>query len=114
MIAVSYLADTNMGKPDLGAGVRSFLPPRLGSQEAVLLATGILGATIMPHVIYLHSALMQDRADRADEARLRRMPRAQRVDVAGALSLAGVVKRAYGDARSGNLPHEGPQARLPH
>ena len=91
VIAVSYLAETIMGKPDFAAAARSFLPPRLGSREAVLLATGILGATVMPHVIYLHSALMQDRADRADEARLRRMLRAQRADVTVALGLAGVV-----------------------
>jgi manganese transport protein len=91
VIAASYLAETVMGRPDLGSAARSFLPPRLGSQEAVLLATGILGATVMPHVIYLHSALMQDRAEHADEARLRRMLRAQRLDVAVALSLAGVV-----------------------
>ena len=91
VIAVSYLAETLLGKPDVGAAVRSFLPPRLGDREAVLLATGILGATVMPHVIYLHSALMRDRADRADEARLRRMLRAQRIDVAVALCFAGVV-----------------------
>jgi manganese transport protein len=91
VIAVSYLAETVMGKPDLGAAARSFLPPRLGGAETVVLATGILGATVMPHVIYLHSALMQDRGGRADEARLRRMLRAQRVDVALALGVAGVI-----------------------
>jgi manganese transport protein len=91
VIGVSYLVETIMGKPDLGAAVSSFLPPRLGSREAVLLATGILGATVMPHVIYLHSALMQHRAERADVVRLRRMLRAQRLDVAVALGLAGVV-----------------------
>jgi manganese transport protein len=91
VIGVSYLIETIIGKPDLSAAASSFLPPRLGSKEAVLLATGILGATVMPHVIYLHSALMQDRAERADEARLRRMLRAQRIDVAVALGLAGVV-----------------------
>jgi manganese transport protein len=91
VIGISYLAETIMGKPDLGAAAHSFLPPRLGSDEAVLLATGILGATVMPHVIYLHSALMQDRAERADESRLRRMAHAQRVDVAVALGVAGVI-----------------------
>jgi manganese transport protein len=91
VIGVSYLAETVMGKPDLGAAARSLLPPRLGGEEAVLLATAILGATVMPHVIYLHSALMQDRGERADEARLRRMLRAQRADVAVALGLAGVI-----------------------
>jgi manganese transport protein len=57
----------------------------------VLLATGILGATVMPHVIYLHSALMQDQAPRAGTARLSRMLRAQRIDVTIALGVAGVI-----------------------
>jgi manganese transport protein len=91
IIAVSYLSETVMGKPDLGATAQSFLPPSLGGAETVLLATGIIGATVMPHVIYLHSALMQDRGRRADEARLRRMLRAQRIDVAGALTVAGLI-----------------------
>jgi manganese transport protein len=91
VIAISYFAETVMGKPDLGAAARSFLPPSLGGQDTVLLATGILGATVMPHVIYLHSALMEDRGKRADESRLRRMLRAQRADVAVALGVAGVI-----------------------
>jgi manganese transport protein len=91
VIAVSYLVETVMGKPDLSAVARSFAPPRLGGRESVLLATGILGATVMPHVIYLHSALMQDRGRGADESRLRRMLRAQRTDVSLVLALAGVI-----------------------
>ncbi len=91
VIGISYLAETVMGKPDLEAAAGSFLPPRLGGEETVLLASGILGATVMPHVIYLHSALMQNRASRADEGRLRRMLRAQRWDVAFALGVAGVI-----------------------
>ena len=91
VIGISYLAETAMGKPDLGATVGSFLPPHLRGPETVLLATGILGATVMPHVIYLHSALMQDRGKRADEPRMRRMLRAQRVDVLVALGVAGVI-----------------------
>ena len=91
VIAVSYLVETVMGKPDLSAVARSFAPPRLGGRENVLLATGILGATVMPHVIYLHSALMQDRGRGADESRLRRMLRAQRTDISLVLALAGVI-----------------------
>jgi manganese transport protein len=91
VIAVSYIAETVMGKPDLGAVARSLLPPRLEGRETVLLATGILGATVMPHVIYLHSALMQDRGRGADESRLRRMLRAQRADVTAVLALAGAI-----------------------
>jgi len=91
VIAGSYIAETVMGKPDLGAVARSLLPPRLGGQESVLLAAGILGATVMPHVIYLHSALMQDRGTGVDESRLRRMLRAQRADVTMVLALAGLI-----------------------
>ena len=91
VIAVSYLAETVMGKPDLGPVARSFAPPRLGGRESVLLAAGILGATVMPHVIYLHSALMQDRGGGADAPQLRRMLRAQRTDITLVLALAGVV-----------------------
>ncbi|MGZ4400408.1 MAG: Nramp family divalent metal transporter [Gaiellaceae bacterium] len=91
VIAISYVAETVLGKPDFGAVGRSFLPPSLGGQESVLLATGILGATVMPHAIYLHSALMQRRGVRNDPQRLRRMLRAQRSDVAIALTLAGIV-----------------------
>ena len=91
VIAVSYIAETVIGKPEFGAVARSLLPPRLGGRESVLLAAGILGATVMPHVIYLHSALMQDRGTSADEIRLRRMLRAQRADVTAVLALAGLV-----------------------
>jgi manganese transport protein len=91
VIGVSYLVEIGMGKPDLAAAVESFVPPSLGGEDTVLLATGILGATVMPHVIYLHSALMEDRGRRAGEARLQRMLRAQRADVAVALGVAGAI-----------------------
>jgi manganese transport protein len=91
VIAVSYVIEAVLGKPDFGALGQSFLPPRLGGREDTLLATGILGATVMPHVIYLHSALTQELGDPSDESRLRRMLRSQRIDVAIALGIAGVI-----------------------
>jgi manganese transport protein len=57
----------------------------------VLLAVGILGATVMPHVIYLHSALTQHRLVGATEAAKRRIFRFELVDVVIAMGLAGVV-----------------------
>jgi len=89
IIALCYLAETVMGKPDFAAAGRSFLPPRLGGTQSVLLAVGILGATVMPHVIYLHSAMTDDLWD--GHGRLRRMLRVQRMDVVLALGLAGLV-----------------------
>jgi manganese transport protein len=94
VIAACYLIETVMGKPNFGAAAGSFLPPRFAGTESVLLATGILGATVMPHVIYLHSALTQDRIVVRDEMRLKRLMRFQIVDVVIAMGLAGLINAA--------------------
>jgi manganese transport protein len=67
------------------------LVPRFSGAESVLLAAGILGATVMPHVIYLHSALTQRRVVGATPAARRRIFRFELVDVIIAMSIAGVV-----------------------
>ena len=59
--------------------------------ESILLATGILGATVMPHVIYLHSALTQSRFNPRDDAERRRILRFERLDVGLAMGIAGLV-----------------------
>ena len=56
-----------------------------------MLAVGILGATVMPHVVYLHSALVQGRITPRDDAERRSLLRFQRVDVVIAMGLAGVI-----------------------
>ena len=76
--------------PELGAG----LVPSFDGTDSVLLATGILGATVMPHVIYLHSALTQARIPAADAGAVRQLLRHQRVDVVLAMGLAGLVNLA--------------------
>ena len=67
-----------------------FLPAFAGT-DSVLLATGILGATVMPHVIYLHSALTQHRIPYATADERRHLLRGQRIDVLLAMGLAGLV-----------------------
>ncbi|MCW2510467.1 MAG: mntH, partial [Modestobacter sp.] len=80
-------------------GVASGLVPGFAGADSLLLATGILGATVMPHVIYVHSALTPGRygdavtAGRTHAGR-RRLLRAQRVDVLLAMGLAGLVNVA--------------------
>jgi manganese transport protein len=69
---------------------RGFVPGFAGT-ESVLLATGILGATVMPHVIYLHSALTQNRVPTRDVRERREVLRFERLDVAIAMSVAGLV-----------------------
>jgi manganese transport protein len=76
-----------------GAAVHG-LAPRLAGQGSVLLAAGIVGATVMPHVIYLHSDLTKDQAGRGWPDAQRTALRASRVDVVVALGAAGLVNMA--------------------
>ena len=70
------------------------LVPGFAGTESVLLATGILGATVMPHVIYLHSALIQNRVRAGSAAERRFLLRHQQVDVLLGMGLAGLVNTA--------------------
>ena len=72
VIGVCYLVEIFVRQPALGPSLKHAVVPQFGSSEAVLLSVGILGATVMPHVIYLHSALTQDRLVPEDETRTRR------------------------------------------
>jgi manganese transport protein len=94
VIAVCYLLETILDKPDWGAIAQGAVTPRFDGTESVLLATGILGATVMPHVIYLHSALTQNRIVTRDPVQLRRLFRFEVVDVVLAMGLAGLVNGA--------------------
>lgn len=68
--------------------------PRLPGNEATLLAVGIIGATVMPHVIYLHSALTQRRIVGVDDEARRRIFRFEFVDVMIAMAIAGAINMA--------------------
>lgn len=75
-----------------GAGIaHGLFEPRFAGGDSVVLAVGILGATVMPHVIYLHSALTQRRVVGADEQDKRKIFRFERIDVVVAMSFAGLV-----------------------
>ena len=90
VIILGFLYDTLRIGFDAGEAARGFIPGFAGT-ESILLATGILGATVMPHVIYLHSALTQDRFEPRDDKEKRALLRFQRVDVTIAMGLAGLV-----------------------
>jgi manganese transport protein len=93
VILLGFLYDTFRIGADAGAVARGFIP-HFGGTQSLLLATGILGATIMPHVIYLHSALTQDRIPVRDDHERKRLLRFQRLDVVIAMTFAGVVNIA--------------------
>src|SRR5205823_1325337 len=73
VIGCCYFAELFYANPDLGAVGRHAVVPDFQGSESVLLAVGILGATVMPHVIYLHSALTQDRIVAGTEEEGRRL-----------------------------------------
>jgi manganese transport protein len=90
VILLGFLFDTLLIDHDARGIAEGFIPGFEGT-DSVLLATGILGATVMPHVIYLHSALMQRRIPARDEGERRRLLRFQRIDIAIAMGIAGIV-----------------------
>ncbi len=94
VIAACYVIEILLSRPDWGQIGTSIVIPRLKGTESVLLASGILGATVMPHVIFLHSALTQGRIVTRDPEQLRRLMRFQLVDVIVALGVAGFVNAA--------------------
>jgi manganese transport protein len=90
VILLGFLVDTLMIDHDASGIAHGFIPGFQGT-DSLLLATGILGATVMPHVIYLHSALTQRRIHGQDEGERRRLLRFQRVDVMIAMGVAGII-----------------------
>ncbi len=94
VIGASYIGELFLAEPPLGTVARHAVLPQFSGSESVLLAVGILGATVMPHVIYLHSALMQNRITPENDEQARRLYRFTRIDVVLAMSLAGVINAA--------------------
>jgi manganese transport protein len=91
VIVVAFAFEVFLAKPDAGEVARHLFVPRFDGSESVLLAVGILGATVMPHVVYLHSALTQKRVAGRNEEEKRRIQRFERIDVIIAMTIAGFV-----------------------
>jgi manganese transport protein len=91
VVVASFVVELFNANPDGGEVAKHMFLPGLSGTESLLLATGIVGATVMPHVIYLHSALTQRRIVGRDDDEKRKILRFEKVDVVIALSIAGVV-----------------------
>jgi manganese transport protein len=94
VISVCYLVETVLDRPDWGNVLLHAVKPELAGPESVLLAAGILGATVMPHAIFLHSALTQGRISVREPAQLRRLYRYEHIDVLIAMGMAGLINAA--------------------
>jgi manganese transport protein len=94
VIAIGFLTSLFVEPPAPGDVVAG-LVPRFEGPESILLATAMLGATVMPHAVYLHSGLTRDRHGHPDAGALRRrLLRITRYDVAIAMLVAGAVNLA--------------------
>ncbi len=94
LIAVCYVLETFLSKPDWHEVAINAFIPRFAGKESVLLATGILGATIMPHVVFLHSSLTQGRIRVNDPGHRRRLLAFEIADITIAMSVAGFINAA--------------------
>jgi len=94
VIGICYLAELWLAHPPLGTVARHAVVPELQGNESLLLAVGIIGATVMPHVIYLHSALTQQRIVPENDEEARALYRYTRIDVLLAMSIAGLINVA--------------------
>src|SRR3954447_1988450 len=94
VIGVCYLIEIFMADPPLDTVAKHAVVPQFAGADSLLLAVGIIGATVMPHVIYLHSALTQSRIVPANDGEARQLLRYTRIDVIVAMAIAGLINMA--------------------
>jgi manganese transport protein len=94
VIGGCYVVELLFAHPSYSQVFHHAITPHLGGNEAVLLSVGILGATVMPHVIYLHSALTQDRLVPETHEDAQTLLRYTRLDVIVAMTIAGLINIA--------------------
>ena len=91
VVVASFVYELFDASPEASEIGKHLFVPGFAGTDSLLLATGIIGATVMPHVIYLHSALTQRRIVGRDSTEKKRILGFEKVDVVIALSLAGLV-----------------------
>jgi manganese transport protein len=94
VVVVAFAYELFNASPEGSEVAKHLFVPGFAGTESILLATGIVGATVMPHVIYLHSALTQHRIVGRNPDERRRILRFEKIDVVIALALAGLVNLA--------------------
>jgi manganese transport protein len=94
VIVAAFAFEVFLARPSVSAVAGGLFIPRFDGSESVLLGAGILGATVMPHVIYLHSALTARRVVGATDLEQRKIFNFERWDVVIAMSVAGIVNIA--------------------
>jgi manganese transport protein len=106
IIGLSYLVEMIIAPPDWGAFAFHTFVPELSGADSVTLAVGIIGATVMPHAIYLHSAMMTERVKAKGEQERRRLVYYSNIEVIVALTVAGLINLAM-VAMAATMFHQG-------
>jgi manganese transport protein len=106
VISLAYLVELFIAPPDWGQVFYHTVVPQLSGPDSVTLAVGIVGATVMPHAIYLHSAMVTNRVKTQNDEQRRRLIRYSNLEVLLALSLAGLVNIAM-VAMAATMFHQG-------
>ncbi|MFJ5965621.1 Nramp family divalent metal transporter [Bacillus sp. NPDC093026] len=91
VVVIAFAVQTFVAKPDIASVAGGLLIPRFDGTDSVLLAAGILGATVMPHAIYLHSALTQRRVVGRTEKEKKLIFRFEFLDILIAMLVAGAI-----------------------
>lgn len=91
IVVLAFLAQVFFAKPELAPVLQGLLIPRFQGVDSILLTAGIIGATVMPHAIYLHSALTQRRIVGRTEADRRKIFRFEFIDILFAMFIAGAI-----------------------
>jgi manganese transport protein len=100
-VSLCYLIEIVIAPVDWGAAAWHSVVPQLAGPEALALAVGIIGATVMPHAVYLHSGLTQARIPARNDREKARIVRASNREVIVALAIAGLVNMAMVVTASG-------------
>uniref|UniRef100_UPI0035AE5D58 Nramp family divalent metal transporter n=1 Tax=Paenirhodobacter enshiensis TaxID=1105367 RepID=UPI0035AE5D58 len=94
VIGLCYLVEVVIAPIDWGSAAQGLMTPQLADAGALIIAVGIIGATVMPHAIYLHSGLTQHRATIHSDAERGRVVHFSNIEVIAALTVAGMVNMA--------------------
>jgi manganese transport protein len=94
LIGLCYLVETIFSKPDLTLVAYHSVVPWLGNKESIILAVGVIGATVMPHAIYLHSSLTQNRVVPRNDMEKIKIQKFSTKEILIAMTLAGFVNLA--------------------
>ena len=94
LIGLCYLVETILSRPDFSQIAYHSVVPWLGNNESIMLAVGVIGATVMPHAIYLHSSLTQNRIVPRNDTEKIKIQKFSTKEIIIAMTLAGFVNLA--------------------